>query len=121
MKKTKWIAGLLSFMMILSSLSVFPVSVSAAAVGDTVTEAELMTGLGSEPVAEANFNENYDMSAYANRAEIMQDGTVSYLHQNAAGLETIGLKDDNGAALSRAEGSLTKIKFRYAHAKRVMG
>lgn len=115
MKKNKILAGLLSFMMILSSLSVFPVSVSAAAVGDTVTEAELMTGLGSEPVAEANFNENYDMSAYANRAEIMQDGTVSYLHQNAAGLETIGLKDDNGAALSRAEGSLTKIKFRYAH------
>ena len=115
MKKNKILAGLLSGMMILSSLCVFPASVSAAADGDTITEAELMAGLGSEPVAETNFNENYDMSAYANRAEIMQDGTVSYLHQNAAGLETIGLKDDNGAALSRAEGSLTKIKFRYAH------
>ena len=115
MKKNKILAGLLSGMMILSSLCVFPVSVSAAAVGDTMTEAELMAGLSNDPVAEANFNADYDMSAYADRAEILQDGAISYLHQTAAGLETVGLKSDVGAALARTEGSLTKIKFRYAH------
>ena len=115
MKKNKILAGLLSGMMILSSLCVFPASVSAAADGDTITEAELMAGLSSDPAAEANFSADYDISAYADRAEILQDGAMSYLHQTAAGLETVGLKSDDGAALTRTEGSLTKIKFRYAH------
>lgn len=116
MKKTKWIAGLLSFMMILSSLCVLPVTASAAEVGDTATEAQLMDGVMAEPAVLIDFDEGYTGFDSA-KAELKSEDGVTYLHQTAYGTFDGGheVKTMDGASISRSAGSLTKIKFRYAH------
>ncbi len=116
MKKTKWIAGLLSFMMILSSLCVLPVTASAAEVGDTATEAQLMDGVMAEPAVSLDFDEGYTGFDSA-KAELKSEDGVTYLHQTAYGTFDGGheVKTMDGASISRSAGSLTKIKFRYAH------
>lgn len=116
MKKTKWIAGLLSFMMILSSLCVLPVTASAAEVGDTATEAQLMDGVMAEPAVLIDFDAGYTGFDSA-KAELKSEDGVTYLHQTAYGTFDGGheVKTMDGASISRSAGSLTKIKFRYAH------
>lgn len=116
MKKTKWIAGLLSFMMILSSLCVLPVTASAAEVGDTATEAQLMDGVMAEPAVLIDFDEGYTGFDSA-KAELKSEDGVTYLHQTAYGTFDGGheVKTMDGASISCSAGSLTKIKFRYAH------
>ncbi len=116
MKKTKWIAGLLSFMMILSSLCVLPVTASAAEAGDTATEAQLMDGMMAEPAVSLDFDEGYTGFDSA-KAELKSEDGVTYLHQIAQGAFDGGheVKTADGASISRSAGSLTKIKFRYAH------
>ena len=73
MKKTKWIAGLLSFMMILSSLCVLPVTASAAEAGDTATEAQLMDGMMAEPAVSLDFDEGYTGISDPNKADLQTD------------------------------------------------
>ena len=116
MKKTKWIAGLLSFMMILSSLCVLPVTASAAEVGDTATEAQLMDGVMAEPAVLIDFDAGYTGFDSA-KAELKSEDGVTYLHQTAYGTFDGGheVKTMDGASISRSAGSLTKIKFRFAH------
>lgn len=114
MKKTKWIAGLLSFMMILSSLCVLPVTASAAEVGDTATEAQLMDGVMAEPAVSLDFDEGYTGISDPNKADLQTDADgTTYLHQIAQGVFEV--KNTDGTSISRPVGSLTKIKFRFAH------
>ena len=113
MKKTKWIAGLLSFMMILSSLCVLPVTASAAEVGDTATEAQLMDGVMAEPAVLIDFDAGYTGFDSA-KADLQTDADgTTYLHQIAQG--AFEVKNTDGTSISRPVGSLTKIKFRFAH------
>lgn len=114
MKKTKWIAGLLSFMMILSSLCVLPVTASAAEVGDTATEAQLMDGVMAEPAVSLDFDAGYTGISDPNKADLQTDADgTTYLHQIAQGVFEV--KNTDGTSISRPVGSLTKIKFRFAH------
>lgn len=114
MKKTKWIAGLLSFMMILSSLCVLPVTASAAEVGDTATEAQLMDGVMAEPAVLIDFDAGYTGISDPNKADLQTDADgTTYLHQIAQG--AFEVKNTDGTSISRPVGSLTKIKFRFAH------
>ena len=114
MKKTKWIAGLLSFMMILSSLCVLPVTASAAEAGDTATEAQLMDGMMAEPAVSLDFDEGYTGISDPNKADLQTDSDgTTYLHQTAA--EVFEVKNTDGTSISRSVDSLTKIKFRFAH------
>lgn len=113
MKKTKWIAGLLSFMMILSSLCVLPVTASAAEAGDTATEAQLMDGVMAEPAVLIDFDAGYTGFDSA-KADLQTDADgTTYLHQIAQG--AFEVKNTDGTSISRPVGSLTKIKFRFAH------
>lgn len=114
MKKTKWIAGLLSFMMILSSLCVLPVTASAAEVGDTATEAQLMDGVMADPAVLIDFDAGYTGISDPNKADLQTDADgTTYLHQIAQG--AFEVKNTDGTSISRPVGSLTKIKFRFAH------
>ena len=114
MKKTKWIAGLLSFMMILSSLCVLPVTASAAEVGDTATEAQLMDGVMAEPAVLIDFDAGYTGISDPNKADLQTDADgTTYLHQIAQG--AFEVKNTDGTSISRRVVSLTKIKFRFAH------
>ncbi len=114
MKKTKWIAGLLSFMMILSSLCVLPVTASAAEVGDTATEAQLMDGVMADPAVLIDFDAGYTGISDPNKEDLQTDADgTTYLHQIAQG--AFEVKNTDGTSISRPVGSLTKIKFRFAH------
>ncbi len=114
MKKTKWIAGLLSFMMILSSLCVLPVTASAAEAGDTATEAQLMDGVMAEPAVSLDFDAGYTGISDPNKADLQTDADgTTYLHQIAQGVFEV--KNTDGTSISRSVDSLTKIKFRFAH------